>query len=230
MRFSFATLGSSLIILATFSILPSVAWADSSCAFSLKNEVNNDVTGVNGYAETSGQPFTVASSCSPTDIGVVVRTVGSPGSHLEYAIYDDSGGHPGAQLGVTTAVSGITGTFGWATSTMSSVITLNTATTYWLVLQRDDALNGSNYWEFYLSSNTPTYGGYWQYYSGGWNAAGSHEMWFQIYGTAGGGGGGSTDNGTTTVSSTDQSEQNLFNAFIIFFLSFFGVVWLFRKI
>jgi len=37
-----------------------------------------------------------------------------------------------------------------------------------------------------------------------------------------GGGGGAT-------STVEQTQQNLFNGFIIFFLSFFGMVWLFRR-
>jgi len=35
--------------------------------------------------------------------------------------------------------------------------------------------------------------------------------------------------GTTTSSTIDQGEQNLFNAFVLYFISMFGVIWLLRK-
>jgi len=223
-------LAGCILLLGIMSFgLPAEAFADSSCAFTNKNEVNDDSTGRTTTWQKMASPFTVSSTCYPTDIATHIKTTGTPVDSVFYAIYDDNGGEPGTKLGQTANVAGITGSFAWATSTMASSITLNTSTTYWLVVERTGSLSDANHWNWYLSSNSPTYGNY-LHLNGTWQSGGVHEAWFQIYGGAATGG-GETDSSEWggATSTIEQSQTNLFYGFFVFFVSFFGVVWLFRK-
>jgi len=228
-------LAGCILLLGIMSFgLPAEAFADSSCAFTPRNETTGDNVGYTGNGEMTAQPFTVASTCYPTDISFHMKTVGTPVDDLTYSIYDDNSGEPGTQLAVTPAVAGITGTYAWATSTLTTSITLSPATTYWLVFSRSGSLSTVNYWMVFISDNIPTYSagankGYMKFYDAIWNGGGNHNTWFQLYGgSAPGGGFESTDWGGAT-STIEQSQTNLFYGFFVFFVSFFGVVWLFRK-
>jgi len=45
----------------------------------------------------------------------------------------------------------------------------------------------------------------------------------------GGGGGGTGTTSTSTISYIDNPNENLFNGFVIFFMSWFGVMWILRR-
>jgi len=58
------------------------------------------------------------------------------------------------------------------------------------------------------------------------NGGTMHDSWSIAPSAGGGGGGGSS---STSTASMDQSEENLFNGFMVFLASFLGMVWLLRK-
>jgi|SRR3972149_12056230 len=187
------------------AFLPLVTLADSSCAFTPINETNDT-----GYGYTTvykvAQKFQVSSACTPTDLAAKVKTSGTPGDHTIYRITSDSGAVPGTVLGSTSVISGLTGTFAWATSTMTTSINLVSATDYWFVVDTDNGQNsGTDFYYAFLSDNTVlTYGGFFYWNGSSWGSGGGHAVLFQIYGSSGGGGGGSI--ATSTPLDLTQQE------------------------
>lgn len=85
-----------------------------------------------------------------TTIKQILRKVGSPTGNLTIEIQGDSAGSPDGTpitngTSNTLAMSGLTTDYVEKTFTFSSAFTLVADTTYWIVLKRSDAVNGSNY-------------------------------------------------------------------------------------
>jgi len=98
-------------------------------------------------------------------------------------------------------------------------------------------VNGVPLWLVATRSNPSGTGFYaWEYTSGtgdlkdagaGWVAANTVVQWSATVVESGGGGGGGDTGGAT--STPDQTQQNIYNAFTLFFVGAFFVIWLLRK-
>jgi hypothetical protein len=108
----------------------------------------SDHVGDSTTKQYGAQSFTVASTCNATAVGVGFFYIGSPIDTLTPEIWSDSGGSPSAALATGSGISpaGGAGVNLFGTSTIS--ITLNTATTYWIVWRRSGANDALNYWGY----------------------------------------------------------------------------------
>src|SRR3990167_3199343 len=90
--------------------------------------------------QQQAQQFTVSSSGLIGSVTVYLQKVASPSDACVVSIYTDSGGNPGTLI---ETGSNVTGDASWSakTSTFSGTNTLNTSTTYWLVMSRSGTLN-----------------------------------------------------------------------------------------
>jgi hypothetical protein len=92
----------------------------------------------------SSMPFTTSLGGSLSQISVDFSA--GAGDNFEVAIYADSGSnYPGTLLGTSpsTAIS-ITGSDNWNTATLSSSVSLNPSTKYWLAYETQNGI--ANYW------------------------------------------------------------------------------------
>jgi hypothetical protein len=106
--------------------------------------------------EQAGQPFTVSSSCTVGAVGVLMSKTGSPSDHVTVSLYSDSASAPSTLLETGTSITP-TGSFLWATSTFAGTTVLAPATTYWVVLARSGAYDGSNYWNVARGNSSAPY-------------------------------------------------------------------------
>lgn len=169
----------------------------------------------------------------------VSKVTGASGD-ATVSIYSSSGGRPGSLLAgpevldISTVYTDA-GTGGEATASFcGSGVALDTGTEYWIVLSETDFSDVSMFfWNPVSGSgssgteNNGTIGS--PSWTGG--SIGSFGYLLSDDSDCSGGGGGSTASLSTddATSSLGQSEQNLYNGFVVFFFSFFGVVWLLTK-
>lgn len=86
------------------------------------------------------QSFTTpaaAAGWSASDLTLRIKLTGTPTDNVIVSLRSDSAGSPGAALGTVTAASAaLAGRAAWTTFTLSSLVPLTPATTYWLQVER----------------------------------------------------------------------------------------------
>lgn len=212
-----------------------LGWAASVFAdYSI--EVNNDgattFTFGNDEYRYDAQSFTTEGTEPISSVEANVYKVGSPIDGMEWALQSDDGGEPD---GVDIVVSGsetITPTACGTPTTFefTDAPALDDATTYWLVLRRTgDFDEGGNIYGVCQDTADPYAGGFEAYYHSGslWTPRSGRDVRMTIYFVEGGGGGGETATATSTV--INNPNQDFFNGVLLFLVSFFGTVWLFRR-
>lgn len=103
------------------------------------------------------------------ELSVYGRKAGSPADNLVLALYDlDTNGNPsGSALGsVSIAGSGISGSLGWISGTMSSEVDLESGKQYGLQVSRSGANDGSNYYVINANEGAGYSGGVLKLYDG----------------------------------------------------------------
>jgi len=212
---------------------PSIAHADYSI----------DTGGGNSDGAPFGHPsFTQAAQTFLTTSSDSVHSVefknkydsGTFGGTITVAIYDTAGGSPtGSALATVTGITGNSSCGSYTTATFASDLAVSNAHMYAVVFSAsvDDATNFLRLCSTAGSTYGP--GGMW-YNNSGWVDDGPEDAATIIHfvtagGGGGGGGGGTGTTSTSTISYIDNPNENLFNGFVIFFMSWFGVMWILRR-
>jgi len=224
-----------LLILLCFFALPITA---SAAVCSTKTVTANDYEDFNATTrEFLAIPFSVTSPC---DVGSVevdnLYQSSTPAGSISIGIYDDNGsgsptfvqeGSNGTNLNPSATAVGGSDTSDFT----SSGVSLEAGHNYWVIMEDTDAGDqaASAYNLGVQDGATPHVyesdagGG-----AGNWGSTGTGAG-LTVNDGGGGGGGGGGDSSATSTASMDQSEENLFNGFMVFMVSFFGMVWLLRK-
>ena len=116
------------------------------------HEAPNGITveTVTAYGQRLYQTFAlgVASQWTLNAVEIRVRRVGNPADSLRVAIYQDSGGAPGALLEQATITgASLPDTMGWLRILLSNSTLLADGTTYGLLIDRTGAMSPTNYYE-----------------------------------------------------------------------------------
>jgi len=196
-----------------------------------------------GYTDGAGddrvsdaQQVITTGAGTVSSIVMSVATAGSPGDNLVMKIYADSGDLPsGAAIATSNNVSA--GVMGSGcpggnsatrdeTFTFSSPVSLSAATKYWFAIERTGALDGT---DFYRAcgddAGAITPNSFAKYTSSWANSPQTIRLTADVVE----GGSSGTSTATSTDVTVDNPNQNLFNGVILFMLSFWGVIWFFRK-
>lgn len=170
-----------------------------------------------------GQPFTVLSDCAVTSIDTRLRVgAGSPSDDVTVFLYSGAS-NPTTLLEQGTDLD-VVGAYATYTSTFTGSTVLTSGHTYWYVLGRSGSTSNTAYYQ--SNAGTSVMWPNAQRYNGTiWSSPGTYNLWFTINGDA------PTPPATSTAatSSLDQSQQNLAWAFLLFYITFLGTVWLMRK-
>jgi len=215
-----------LVALVLFSAFPLSTFA-STCV-SIPSGSVDGASEAMGYPsfDSAAQPFSVSSSCSVGIVSATVKSVGSPSTPLEYDIY--SGASTPTTLLGTSSPSAVPSAYGLVDANFAGSVSLSSGVQYWLVLTTSGS-DASNYYAVQLQNPAIVFGNNKYRYSGSWlNEVGYSFQEFYINAAAGMGSGASSTIASAT-STIEQTQSNLFNAFFIFFASFYGMVWLMRK-
>jgi len=221
------SLGTAMFLLLS----PSLTFA-SVCAS--QNVTANDNLDFNPTSrEYIGFQFTPSSACSLGNIIIDnLYQASTPAGSLNVVVYSDGGGEPNLASTIATGTPvtpAATGYGGSDTSTFTGEA-LSASQPYWVVLSNTSPADaGSSVYRFGVESADV---GITTWES---NAGGSTGTWGDTHESPG----FEVDSyvapppaSTTSELSTstpDQSEENLFNGFILFFVAFFGTAWLLRK-
>jgi len=193
-------------------------------------------------ASTGGDSDKVAAKFTTVGVGdvvtahVILKKVNTSSDNVIVSVFATDGTKPtGSTLGDSDAVAISSFSTGCASVdfTFSTPVTISAATEYWLVLSRTGTLDNTNRPQVCGTSS----GGDHQVTihrtdTGVWQDGGSLDT-MQIGGsvdiTEGGGGGGGGEATTTEPTVINNPNQDLFNGIVLFLVSFFGTVWLFRR-
>jgi len=181
------------------------------------------------------QPFVTvgAGTLTSSVIGVIRNTTVT--DNIVVSIYADGSSEPTGSALATETLSGSSLTTdcstGDTTVTFSSPPSLSAATKYWIVIGRSDSgSTGYDYDQCGLDGSDYASGTMIRKHNGTWD-----QPWTRTWRTiesiteGGGGGGGSA---TSTVASTTiimNPNQDAANGIFLFFIGFFGIIWLFKK-
>lgn len=196
-------------------------------SFDTGDDTAENIRGANWASQT----FLTTSAYTLNELHIYAKRTGSPGT-CTVALRATSGGLPtGANLASGTFDgNAISTTDAWITVTQSAYDVSN-STTYAIVLScpsgsvgnqvswRMDSANGYANGSYISSSNSGS----------SWTADTTYDFMFRVYGTDIAGGGGSTTTTTTTDALIDYETRNVYNGFILFFISFFGILFYFKK-
>jgi len=120
------------------------------------------ITSTTGAADKSfntvtrlAQKFTTSSAGSLTRLDVNLKNASSATGTIIAAIYSDSAGSPGSQVGATSvAVTSLTASYSYVTFRFANPPTLTTSTAYWIVLYVQSTGSGSYSWSSTTSATT----------------------------------------------------------------------------
>jgi len=216
-----------LASLMFFWLMPFAAFADCDVVTTTAS------TPIASWGHTSsqrlGQSFVAGCSGTVDAVTFTASQVHGTPENASIGIWSDSSSNPGSDLGSdgTISVSGVNSYIATPSASVTS------GSTYWVVFDSPGGYSGSNYFTSYGSGS-----GYGGNLSSGFNGSvwdttynGAIEVAVDVHISAGGGGGGTTtpEAVAAATSTVDQAEQNLYNGFAVFFISFFGMVYLMRR-
>jgi len=217
-------LGSGFLV-GIMVFLPGVAKA-SNCFVQNLGHTAYDPFGY-PYQQSIAQQFTVTGSCVVTDAGFNGDVHGTPTSIATALIEADAGGQPSDSILATSDSIDMNNTALEAVH-FSTPATLTTGT-YWFIITTDTT-SSSNYYSY---SGKYPHGAVDALSSASQVAPWSDETYsfdfLSIDDNSGGGGGGG---GTTTIATTttiDNPNQDVAMAMLLFFLNFYGIIWMFAK-
>lgn len=177
------------------------------------------------------QTLISTSNYTLNEIHIYGKRVGTPGT-CTIQLRDVSSDDPGSTVHTSASVDGnaLALTDAWITFDVTDYDITN-ATNLAVVLScpsgsagnqiawRMDSGNGYSSGHYHTSPNSGST----------WTSDTTYDFMFRLYGTTTTGGGGTT----TTATSTDEfmgiQTRNAFNGLILFFISFFGIIFYFKK-
>jgi len=215
---------SSFVITAFLAVVLSfatIAFADDYI------ETTGATNGILVWGDATGGQTRLAQKVTVATAGTVEtaeacfkENTGAPTDDVVLGFYTDNAGEPDAPV----ASAQIDGTVGSTNQRHTFTFTpfAVTATDYWVVLSRSGSLDPSN---FYSNCGDDASGTEFLYErSGSWNSyTGTGNIAFNVVT------GSSTPPATTTASTINNPNQDMFNAIVVFFMSWFGVMWILRK-
>jgi len=176
-------------------------------------------------AEFVEQPFTTTGAGDVSTIDIKAQSQGAPGNHAYLEIQTDSGGDPsGTVLGTSDLFNPVGAPGSVISVNFSTPVSLSASTNYHYVFKRDDALSVANYYDVRTGAGP---GNDCQVYAAGaWIACYSTNPVFgEVFVVET----GPAPVVTATSTSIDNPNQNLFNGFLIFFISMILPLWFFKK-
>jgi hypothetical protein len=150
----------------------------------------NDSNGIRTAVDTGlryAQSFTPAVTGLVSEVIMLLHEGGSPTGNIWAEIWTNSGGVPGAITGTKSEnvdVSTINGTFGTPTEvtfTFSTPPNITAGTLYWIVLDGDWALSGTNYIAVCNNNVSGYANGSAAEFNASWGAFGTRDLWFKQY-------------------------------------------------
>jgi len=212
-------------LLGFFVVVPSLAFADVQCAANIQTRNGNIEWGKSTTYTNLAQPFTVSSSCTLKAIGILAQIEGSPTDHATVAVYSDSASAPNTVIETGTNIDPAV-SWAMATSTFAGTTVLNSGTTYWVVLGRTGATSDTNRYDMGVSNTSPAFGTINKKAGGGWSteAAGFNFVFAVVQASP-----ATPSISSGATSTVEQAQANLSYAFSLFFVCFFGVVWLLSR-
>jgi hypothetical protein len=212
-----------LFIIGALGIL---FWAPSAfadvCAIQQPTSVTiHNFGSLNTYDPLLATPFVVSANCLVTAVGVHIQTNSGTIATGLIDIYSDSGGSPSTSLESHTLPSFST-SMAWATTTFNGTTNLLVGTTYWIVLSQT-VLSNTLFGRWDLG--VATYGNIKVNNGSAWATAEADGGLFELDGTVAA---AAVPLGEAT-STVDQAQKNLSTAFVLFFISFFGMIYLLRR-
>lgn len=213
-----------------FFIVPVSVFADSTITTTAS--MTPYVTFVYDNSQVnSAQSFTTTQAGTIAGVTFTVKANGSPSGTLTAAIHEDNAGEPAvaALASGTMAVSGITGSCADYTVTFSAPADVLNATSYWIVLSSSQAVSLTNNLNQCGATSNVYAGGVSAYSDNSWNwtndTTSDARLVIDI-----------TDSGPSpavdlggATSTIEQAQGNLSTAFYLYFIAFFGTVWLLRR-
>lgn len=122
---------------------------------------------------------------SASQVAVRVKKEGSPTDNLTVDLCPDSSGAPGTALAsATLAGASVPEHLNWVTLDLSAKVSLAVSTTYWIVVRRSGANDGTNYYKVDGNEDLGYSGGSFKIWNGSaWVARGTDaDMLFQVLG------------------------------------------------
>lgn len=166
--------------------------------------------------------FTPVSDCDVTGVGAWLGRSSGIGQDVVVTLQTDVGDNPGVVIATGTQIAASVVDGNQATSTFSSVPLVG-GTSYWAVFEGDDT---GFFSDFYLKGETvQSPQNLSQRVSGSWSRNTSDTGWLEVDGTPP----APVVPVVAATSSVEQVQQNLSAAFFLFFVSFFGTVFIFRR-
>lgn len=148
-------------------------------------EASDQEMGAASGNEKVAQSFQISEAWDAYSIKVKLRTEGSPSDNVTAQLCEDNSGSPGTVLDSdTVASSSIGATLDWVTFTLSAPAALSASTTYWVVISRSGAVDGTNYYVTGVDEALGYASGVFRLYDGAsWVARGTDaDMLFQVTG------------------------------------------------
>lgn len=178
--------------------------------------------------------FTASVNANTVDVTLSIKRSGTVGHTGYIKIWTDSSGSPGTEAcsADVTDSDGNTSTYSEITKTLTNC-GLTQGSTYWAGFQ-DDTNNGSAYFQI-KGDNAGSWKGYnssawantvWTF-DGSWHETSNADLLYKVVTTDSGTGGGT--NATSSEQFIDTETRNVYYGFILFFISFFGIIFYFKK-
>jgi len=216
-----------VVLVASTVCAPLVSMAATQCA-AYENTSGGGLGGIDwgttGTKQKIAQCFTVAASCTVGSVAMSAEKVATPVDSPTFSLYSSSGGNPLTLL-ETGSTPTLTSSYTWATSTFAGTTTLSPGTTYCVVLDRTGSLSDTNYYQNQANNNAASSDAK-KWNGSSWGTASSgYGLLYRVY---------SVDavpavTYYASTSTVDQVQTNLFYGVVVFFASFFGMIWLLRK-
>jgi len=213
------------VYLLVWFFFPAAVFADYSI------DTNSDMTGLMNFGDnaTGGQEklaqlFTTAGEGEIDEIQICLRENGTVADNLVMGLYTDNAGSPDTLVEDVTIVGDIGGSYARHTFTFATPVAVAATTNYWVVIGRSGGMDGSHN---YAVCGEGTGSDFMYMRSSAWNSFGG-EMNMAVSVLEAGGGGSATSTSATSTP-VDDPNRDIFNGILLFMVSFFGTVWLFRR-
>jgi len=218
-----------LIFVMSFILAFSVFFGVAHADYSITNSTLPGTTVLNiRNSPTHGQTavqFTTSDAGTISSLEAAFDVTGSPGTDLVVKIYTDTGGEPDTSLGTSDAIAVPDGCTTYP-AVFSTPVDVDASTAYWLVFDNESGSvdGGGNY----LNCGDGT-GNSLRWNGDSWDMFSDADIAYDISVVSEGGGGGGGGGGESSTSTVDQIHRNLFSGFVLFFISMFFVVFVFKR-
>lgn len=149
-----------------------LGWTYVSAAAFEEGNTDQDISdqNVGDVADNTeaAQSFQLTTGWYAYSVEINVHIEGSPGDSLQVELCSDGGGSPGAVIDTVTVLgSEIDDQYAYVTFVLSAPTSLAAATTYWIVVSRTGALDGTNYYVWAVDEALSYASGVFLLYDGG---------------------------------------------------------------